>query len=177
MNTIRQIKGNLFLMVSLLCVLQSCSSSKKSSGEGTTELTGSQLRSKYAALLGVTRDKIDNKKLYAFVDRWLHTSYSYGKQSSKGIDCSGFTQMLYDEVYKKKLPRTSEAQYEAINKKKYPAEGDLVFFTTVKGKKISHVGVYLHNNKFVNATNSGVTISDISQSYWKTRFVAIGNIE
>jgi lipoprotein Spr len=48
-------------------------------------------------------------------------------------------------------------------------EGDLIFFNT-KGK-ISHVGVYLQNNKFVHAsTSSGVMISDLSEPYWSKRF-------
>lgn len=167
----------IFFIIASACILQSCSSSKKNSTDKTNKEFSAQLQRKYAALLGVSNSEIINIKLYAFIDKWLNTSYSYGGQDSKGIDCSGFTQLLYDEVYQKKLPRTSASQYELINKKKKLSEGDLVFFTTVKDRKISHVGVYLHNNKFVNATNKGVAISDITQSYWKTRLVGAGSIE
>jgi len=55
-------------------------------------------------------------------------------------------------------------------KKEQLQQGDLVFFNTKGG--ISHVGVYLQNNKFVHAsTSGGVMISDLSESYWSKRFV------
>ena len=121
--------------------------------------------------------EITNKTLYTFIDKWLGTKYQYGSQQNTGIDCSGFTQLLYDAVYKKKLARNSQAQYEAskrISSRKNLEEGDLVFFTTTNGKKISHVGVYLQNDRFVNATSKGVIISDMNLKYWADRFVAGG---
>jgi len=128
-------------------------------------------------MIGVKAVDIDNKNLYTFIDKWLNTTYSYGGQTAKGIDCSGFTQLLFDAVYKKKIPRTSEAQYNAVSEKNNLEEGDLVFFTTIKGKKISHVGLYLQNNKFVSATSQGIAISDITWQYWKDRFVGGGKIK
>jgi lipoprotein Spr len=54
-------------------------------------------------------------------------------------------------------------------------EGDLVFFNTRGG--VSHVGVYLHNNKFVHAsTISGVMISDLNDDYWRRKFIGAGRI-
>jgi len=138
------------------------------------------MQKKYAALLGVSPVNILNKSLYSFIDKWLNTAYQYGGQNDKGIDCSGFTQMLADAVYNKKLPRTSNAQYAAIaafTNTRNLVEGDLVFFTTIKGKRISHVGIYLQNNRFVNATNKGVAISDMSIPYWKEKFVGGGRMK
>jgi lipoprotein Spr len=55
-------------------------------------------------------------------------------------------------------------------------EGDLIFFNTHGG--ISHVGVYLQNNKFVHAsTSGGVMISDIFDEYWVRRFVGVGRLK
>jgi murein DD-endopeptidase / murein LD-carboxypeptidase len=55
-------------------------------------------------------------------------------------------------------------------------EGDLVFFNTTGG--VSHVGVYLQNNKFVHAsTSGGVMISDLDESYWAKRFIGIGRYQ
>ncbi len=125
----------------------------------------------------VQPNAITNKSLYTFIDKWLNTKYQYGAQQNTGIDCSGFTQLLYDAVYKRKLARNSQAQYDAskhIESKKKLEEGDLVFFTTVKGKKISHVGVYLQNDRFINATSKGVIISDMNLKYWSDRFVSGG---
>jgi cell wall-associated NlpC family hydrolase len=78
------------------------------------------------------------------------------------------------------LPRKSEDQYLTCTKikKKKLRQGDLVFFKT-RGSKggISHVGVYLCNNKFVHAaTSSGVMISDLDEDYYKARFVGAGRV-
>lgn len=56
-------------------------------------------------------------------------------------------------------------------------EGDLVFFKIKKGK-ISHVGIYLGQNKFAHAsTKSGVTISDLSEPYYSKYFYQAGRIK
>ncbi len=56
-------------------------------------------------------------------------------------------------------------------------EGDLVFFKT-NGSSVSHVGVYLINDKFVHAsTSSGVMISDLNETYWKKYYVGGGRVE
>lgn len=165
-----------FLLLSFFgFFLTACSSSKKSSR--LENVPANSIQKKYAELLHVPPYSISNKKLYEFVDKWMNTKYKYGGQHNSGIDCSGFTQILYGEVYNKKLSRTSQAQFDAsrhISSRKKLEEGDLVFFTTIKGKKISHVGVYLQNDRFINATNSGVLISDMNLKYWSERFVAGG---
>ncbi|MES2772858.1 MAG: C40 family peptidase [Bacteroidota bacterium] len=178
----KQLFPGFWLLLVANLLLLSCSSSKKSISIPDAPIDGqpsTSLQKKYAALIGVPTTSITNNTLYSFIDKWLNTSYQYGSQNDKGIDCSGFTQMLFDAVYKKKLPRTSEAQYAAISaftNTRNLVEGDLVFFTTIKGKKISHVGIYLQNNRFVNATNKGVAISDMGISYWKEKFVGAGRI-
>ena len=56
-------------------------------------------------------------------------------------------------------------------------EGDLVFFNT-NGKSISHVGVYLQNNKFVHAsTKKGVMVSDMNEPYFKKTYVSSGRVK
>jgi lipoprotein Spr len=53
-------------------------------------------------------------------------------------------------------------------------EGDLVFFNIRKGR-ISHVGMYLSNDKFVHATvRSGVIISDLKEAYYQRYFAGAG---
>lgn len=117
--------------------------------------------------------KSDNPQLYYEVFRWYRTCYRYGGQSDKGIDCSGFINMLYEKVYHKKLPRASYAMYpvcKPLDKKEVPAEGDLVFFKIHK-KRISHVGIYLQHGMFAHASNVvGVTVSDLSEAYYKKYF-------
>ena len=48
-------------------------------------------------------------------------------------------------------------------------EGDLVFFKT--SVKVRHVGIYIENGKFIHAsTKEGVTISRLSDYYWKDKY-------
>ena len=54
--------------------------------------------------------------------------------------------------------------------------GDLVFFKT-RGRNVSHVGIYLGNNKFAHAsTSNGVVISDLEENYYAKRFAKGGRI-
>lgn len=56
-------------------------------------------------------------------------------------------------------------------------EGDLVFFKIKKGR-ISHVGIYLGQNKFAHAsTQLGVTISDLTEPYYQKYFYQAGRIK
>jgi lipoprotein Spr len=76
------------------------------------------------------------------------------------------------------LPRTSreQAAYCKEIQKEELKEGDLVFFNT--GRGISHVGLYMANNKFVHASTSmGVVISSLDEPYWKRRYVKSGRLE
>jgi cell wall-associated NlpC family hydrolase len=82
------------------------------------------------------------------------------------------------DVYQQSLPRTAQEQYNAAEKVELEdlREGDLVFFNT-SGKDISHVGVYLLNNKFVHAaTSGGVMISDLNDVYWQPKYRGAGRM-
>lgn len=112
-----------------------------------------------------------NLRLISFLERWYGTPYKFGGGTATGIDCSAFAALMVDSVYSIHLPRTCREQYEAAKKisRSQLAEGDLVFFNTTGG--ISHVGVYLNNNKFVHAsTSGGVMISDLDEAYFKRRY-------
>lgn len=113
-------------------------------------------------------------QLQNYIQDWLGVPYKYGGITKNGVDCSGFTYKVYRKVYDFKLPRTALDQYKAGRKisRINLTEGDLVFFRGVRGPGIDHVGVYLEDGKFVHASTSiGVTISDLSEDYYKIRFV------
>ncbi len=131
----------------------------------------------YALLLDVEVEKIKNSKLYDYITQWWGTPYRIGGSSLDGIDCSGFVKGLCADTYSIQLPRTSreQADFSKEISKESLREGDLVFFHQRKG--ISHVGMYLSNNKFVHASTSmGVMISDLNEPYWSKRFVKAGRI-
>ncbi|HLO36882.1 MAG TPA: NlpC/P60 family protein [Lacibacter sp.] len=132
---------------------------------------------KYAIRLDVPVEIIQNKPLYELIDNWWGTPYRLGGTTQKGIDCSAFVQTLMVGVFAMQLPRTAREQKEASSPIPMDdlKEGDLIFFNTRGG--VSHVGVYLHNNKFVHAsTSGGVMISDLNETYWSRRLLGAGRV-
>ncbi len=182
--------------ICLLVFLASCSGSRKSTNQYQTivvkpadpELAAAGTKpekrtiTKYAAYLKIDPDSLRNIVLYMFIDKWMKTPYKYGGNDENGIDCSGFIQRLLSDVYNIQVPRTSAQQFftknvEPFHDNTYFSEGDLVFFCTVPGNPISHVGLYLRNRYFINAsTSSGVSLANLDDPYWKKRFVAAGRV-
>jgi cell wall-associated NlpC family hydrolase len=136
------------------------------------------LMDKYATALGVSKNKLENEKLYRFIDSWMGVPHRNGGTDKGGIDCSGFTALLQDEIYNRKLPRVARQMAGQV-KRKYEEdlrEGDLVFFD-FDNKPFSHVGVFLQNNKFVHASNTkGVIISDLKDLWYYKYFSRAGSI-
>jgi lipoprotein Spr len=124
--------------------------------------------------------RCENPDLYFEIFRWYKTCYRYGGSGDKGIDCSGFTSMIYDKIFGRKIPHSSSGIFEvctALPKDELPVEGDFVFFKIRKGR-ISHVGIYLQHNKFAHAsTQSGVIISDLDEPYYKKYFYRAGRLK
>jgi lipoprotein Spr len=138
----------------------------------------SQLQLKYSLLLDTEVELVRNLNIFNLIDEWFGTRYRYGGESKSGIDCSALMQTFFGALFGIALPRTAREQYAATKKieKSELQEGDLVFFNTTGG--ISHVGMYLQNNKFVHASSSGgVTISDLDESYWAKRYVNAGRYD
>lgn len=162
----------------MLLLMASCGS-KSPITSGKTESGFKRLQSlqsKYSTILQVDPGAIENEKLYAFVDDWMGVKYQYGGLTKNGVDCSGFTNLLYSEVYNKKLARRAQDIYQNSTRvsRASLSEGDLVFFD-IAGKKKSHIGVYLTNNRFVHAsTSKGVVISDLNNSYYQKYFASGG---
>lgn len=130
---------------------------------------------KYAILLNESVEKLTNVVLYKTIDDWFGTRYRWGGTSENGIDCSAFMQVLAGYAFGWMLPRTAREQFASMKhiRKEDLKEGDFVFFNTRGG--VSHVGMYLQNNKFVHSSSSqGVSIGDLSDSYWSSRFIGAG---
>jgi len=140
----------------------------------------SALQFKFAILENSTVEELDNDKLLSFMEYWYGTRYQYGGSTRDGIDCSAFAFLLMSSVYSvAALPRTAKEQYAASKRihRDELQEGDLVFFHTLgKRKAVTHVGVYLRNNKFVHASVSGVMISDMNDGYYDKHFIGAGRV-
>lgn len=140
--------------------------------------TANMLQLKYAIATDATVEKLVNIPLLEVIDKWWGTKYCMGGLTDSCIDCSAFTQLVMRDVFQQTLPRTSQEQYVVCEKVELEDlhEGDLVFFNT-GGNEISHVGIYLLNNKFVHAsTSGGVMISDLNDKYWQPKFRGAGRV-
>ncbi|MBX3252594.1 MAG: C40 family peptidase [Chitinophagaceae bacterium] len=139
---------------------------------------GEPLQFKYAIKMNVEVERLANAELYKFIESWWATPYRMGGSTKKGVDCSAFTQTLLSAIYNIQVPRTANEQKQhciPVDPEQLK-EGDLVFFNT-KGRGISHVGIYLHDNKFVHAaTSSGVMISSLNENYWSKKYAGAGRV-
>lgn len=136
-----------------------------------------KLQFKYALLMDTEVEMLSNLKLLSLMDDWFGTRYRLGGSGKDGIDCSALMQVFFSSLYGISLPRTSREQFAFSSKISATElkEGDLIFFNTSGG--VSHVGMYLQNNKFVHAGSGGVTISDLYEDYWVKRFIGVGRVD
>lgn len=134
------------------------------------------LQFKYSLLLDVEVEQVKNINLLRIIEEWYGVRYRYGGATKGGIDCSALMQVFFTALYGVALPRTAKMQYDFSKRisRTELKEGDLLFFNTTGG--VSHVGMYLTNNKFVHASSGGVTISDMFDAYYSKRLIGTGRV-
>ncbi|MEM7432570.1 MAG: C40 family peptidase [Pseudomonadota bacterium] len=105
----------------------------------------------------------------------LGTPYRYGGSSPSGFDCSGLVQYSYSRAGLA-LPRTTQALWNDTQTvaARDMRVGDLLFFS-IDGK-MSHVGMYIGNRKFVHAPSSGkyVSVANLDSGYYRNRLLRVG---
>ncbi len=110
-------------------------------------------------------------RLRAEVSQWQGTPHRLGGTTRQGIDCSGFVQRLYRDIFFLDIPRTTALQVQRGQQvgQGRLLPGDLVFFKiSLKGR---HVGIYLGDDDFAHASSSrGVSVSSLADSYWRERY-------
>ncbi|MBD79786.1 MAG: hydrolase Nlp/P60 [Crocinitomicaceae bacterium] len=113
-------------------------------GEDVFEFSGMTVNSD----AGISRERIvENAMMY------INAPYLWGGRSPFGIDCSGFTQLVY-KIAGKKLPRDAYQQAEIGQTLSFVEEaqsGDLAFFDNEEGS-IVHVGILLQDNEIIHAS-------------------------
>jgi cell wall-associated NlpC family hydrolase len=169
-------------------VLSKVKASSHSSGKKTKRASGAKAKAETpqqasdddaqsASSLSDTASEgsIDQQRMMETIAQWLETPYEYGSDGvEEGIDCSAFTREVFEESTDITLPRSSAEQSHfgqrvSRNELKF---GDLVFFRT-RGRKISHVGIYIGDDLFAHASSgSGVTISSLDSTYFNKRYAA-----
>jgi cell wall-associated NlpC family hydrolase len=103
------------------------------------------------------------------------TPYRYGGNTpDSGFDCSGLVGYVFRDAAGVVLPRTSgemsELRAREVGMRDLQA-GDLVFFA--EGRRVSHVGIYVGELRFVHAPNTGGTVrlDRLDAPYWNSHFV------
>lgn len=120
-------------------------------------------------------DRYSCQNIVSASQLWLGVPYQYGGTSMQGVDCSGYVQNIYKQVFNIDLPRTTAEIYAlgTYVRGEWIGCGDLVFFKNIRGRGVDHVGIYIGNNKFTHASSSqGVVVSELNDDYYQNHFVA-----
>lgn len=158
------------------CLMSYAQSTKKNNSSDDQDNLAKEY---FSQIMGVAINATTNTKLYQFVYDWLGTPYRLGGATKKGIDCSKFSLALYENVFNTTIGYNSRNQYDNVKsiKKNDLQPGDLVFFK-IRSRNITHVGVYLGDDKFAHASSSrGVMVSDLNEPYWKRYYYDGGRPE
>lgn len=168
----------LFFVASLLTI--SCGSSKSAASKSKSPTKSTAKTENLRKLDSDFDGKISSsaKRIIKGAENYLGSPYKFGGNSSSGFDCSGLTTKVFDENGLK-LPRRSADQAD-FGKKINISDtkpGDLLFFATAGGSKVSHVGI-VHTIesdgeiKFIHAsTSKGVIISSLNEKYWNKAYL------
>jgi len=127
----------------------------------------------------IPTDEDAGGKILSNVKNFRNARYHWGSMSRSATDCSGFTSQVFKGAGYR-LPRTSSEQSHAgipVREKDLKA-GDLVFFHTMRGARVTHVGIYVGKGKFVHASSAGghVQVNSLNSGYYKERLVAARRI-
>ena len=133
----------------------------------------------YSNMLGFNINYINNPRLYQSISEWMGTPYKYTGSSKKGVDCSGLVCKLYRDCYDKVMDGCASDIFKRSEqiRRSDLREGDLVFFK-IKKNRVSHVGIYLGQNRFVHASSkSGVIVSKLDDPYYNRYFYKGGRLK
>jgi len=111
-------------------------------------------------------------------EKYLGAPYRAGGMTYSGFDCSGFVNTVFAENNIKLTRRSADQAKEGVGINiENVKHGDLLFFATAGGKRVSHVGIVhtITNDgeiKFIHAsTSKGVIISSLEEAYWDKAFL------
>jgi lipoprotein Spr/probable lipoprotein NlpC len=131
----------------------------------------------YSSKLQIQFDSTCDPLFMSTVVGWLGVPYRHAGYSKSGIDCSGFVSKIYKEVYGIDLTHSACQmiyQMKSLVKKSELRMGDILFFR-IHGHRISHVGMYLKDNKFIHASiYNGITVNDLNAPYYKKAYYIAG---
>ncbi|MEH7307555.1 C40 family peptidase [Neobacillus drentensis] len=109
-------------------------------------------------------------KMIASAKKLIGIPYVWGGSTLSGFDCSGFIYYVSNQAGMKMGRYSAEGYYDRTYYVDTPKPGDIVFFENTYKRGISHLGIYLGNNQFIHANDSGVMISNLQSSYYQAHF-------
>lgn len=119
---------------------------------------------------------LNAEKLLAEAKKYIGVPYVWAGNTPTGFDCSGYLKYVF-QTQGVTIPRTVATIWAAATPVTSPVKGDLVFYATT-AKSPTHAGIYIGDNKFIHAGSStGVTITDMNNSYWKPRYLGARKIK
>lgn len=107
--------------------------------------------------------------------------YTYGGHApNTGFDCSGLVRYVFRHALGVVLPHRAHLQFsrgESVDRS-HLEPGDLVFFRT-HGRRITHVGIYLDDGRFIHAPRTGknIRVDRLSNPYWKRHYAGARRVD
>lgn len=183
MNVYFKSKAKIILLLIVVCLLFNTSCTKHVYRESSFQnvKSHSEKRKLNEFMNSGTEKKInahnvDADEIILTAKKYLGVPHCMGGTTMKCIDCSGLVHSVFAK-HGINLPHSSEEQAKfgkIISVKDKLIKGDLVFFVRSyrTSDLITHTGIYLGNNNFIHtSTKKGVTITSLSDPWWKEKFI------
>jgi hypothetical protein len=123
--------------------------------------------------------RVPEARLKKIAESYIGTRYKSGGMSRQGLDCSGYVCLVFKELNKAALPRSSKRLWK-LGESISPSDartGDLIFFRGGLFGGINHVGIFMENSVFIHSsTSNGVIYSTLDEEYYKKHFAGIRRI-
>lgn len=119
---------------------------------------------------GVDRAAWSRERVIAAAKKWIGLPYAHFHiPEMGGLDCSNFTAFAYNYALGIRFTSNVDRQAETAGRKLAPFErlalGDLLFHWSEDGSRISHVYLYIDENKILDSTGPGIQIRPFSGRY------------
>ncbi|MDR1858972.1 MAG: C40 family peptidase [Treponema sp.] len=114
--------------------------------------------------------------------KYENTPYRYGGIDRRGLDCSGLVYLSFRDALGVSVPRNAESLHAWAETIQAEAAqpGDLLFFRTTGGGKISHVGIFAGGRRFIHSASegptTGVIYSSLDERYWSRAYASAGRV-
>ena len=118
--------------------------------------------------------------IIAYAKTYIGTPYRFGSTDpSRGFDCSGFVTVVMRNfgIYLQRSSAAMAAHDGDFIERNSLEPGDLVFFATGGGQRISHVGIYIGNDQFIHSASCrGVIISGMNDPGYRGRYIRANRV-